>query len=179
MELCSILIFIITVSSKKIVLFRKFVSITNVFYVVVSTRIIKMVYLNSRSARSLKWPVPWCFTRLFTGKVPLAKNCVPWLIFMSPISKITFPIPRTLCLFISSLKLNSPVTSLNLFTCEVVLSMYWIPLFIKVVNSQNGSHNLVAGYLLDSVQKSNLCLSYHQPRDWPYLSTIRCDIMIT
>ena len=59
---------------------------------------------------------------------------------------------RTSWLLISSLELNFSVTSLKIITCGVVLSTSWIPRFNKVVDSQNGSHDLVLASLLDSDQ---------------------------
>ena len=58
----------------------------------------------------------------------------------------------TLRLFISSLELKFSVTSLNIFMCGVVMSMSWIPCFNRVVNSQNGSRDLIAGSFLGSLQ---------------------------
>ena len=151
----------ITVSSKQIVLFRTFVSITNVFDILDPTHIIKMVYLNGQSKRSLKWPMPWWSTCLFSGKMALVQTCGQWLLVIPHILIITCPMLRKLHLLIFSLELNLPVTSLNIFTCGVALYTYWIPLFNKAVNSQNVSHDLFAGSLLDSVQIFQVMLLWY------------------
>ena len=106
----------------------------------------KMVQMNGQYPRCLTWPVPWCFTCIFSGKMALVQTFCQWLLVMPPILTITCQILRTSCLLISSMEINSPVTSSNIFTCGVVLSTSCIPCFKKVINSQNISHGLVAGY---------------------------------
>ena len=144
MVLRLILVLLIIVSSNQILLFSKLVRITNVFNILASTRIIKMVKLNSQSSQSLKWPMSLCFPCLFSGKMALVQTCVQWILVMPHLFTITCPILKILRLIISSLELNFPVTSLNIYTCGVVLSTYWIPRFNKVVNYRNVSHDLVA-----------------------------------
>ena len=85
-------------------------------------------------------------------KMALVQTCGQWLLVMPAIFTITCPILSTSCLLISLLELNLPVTSLNISTCWFVLSMSWILHSNKVINSQNVSHDLIALYLLDSVQ---------------------------
>ena len=140
------------VSSKQIVLFSTFLGITNIFAIVTSMGIINTVYLNGQYMLSPKLPVLWCFSCIFSGNIAWVQTCVWWLIFMPTIFTITCQIMRTSWMLISSLDLNLPVTSLNIFTCGVVMSKSCIPRFNKDVNSQNGSHDIVAGYLLDSFQ---------------------------
>ena len=118
-------------------------SITNVFAIMVSMRIIKMVQLNGLYARFMKYPVLWWFTRLFSGKMALDQTCGPWILVMPPIFTLLCPIPRKFHPLISSLELNTPVTSLNILTCGVVISMYCIIRFNIVVNSWNGSYDFV------------------------------------
>ena len=77
-------------------------------------------------------------------KMSLAQTCRPWILVMPPIFTTTCPILRTSRLQISSQELILPVTSLNIFTCGVVLSMSCIPSFNKFINSRNGSHDLIA-----------------------------------
>ena len=152
MVLWSMLIFLIMVSSNEILLFSTFVSITDKFSIVASMRIIKMVYLNGQSAWSLKCPVSWCFTCLFAWRSTLVQNFDQWILFMPPTFTITCPIMRISRLLISSPEINTPITSLKIFTCGVVLSKFCNPRFNKVSNPQNGIHDLVAGSLLNSFQ---------------------------
>ena len=149
MELWSLFILLIVASSKQIVLFSTFVSITNVLVIVVSTRIIKVVYFNGQSTRSMKCPVIVCFTCIFAVKMTLDQTYGPWILVMTPIFTIKRQMPRTFLLLIYSLELNFTITILNIFTCGVVLYMSWKPHFKKAVNSQNGSHNIFVGYLLE------------------------------
>ena len=168
MVLCLVLILLITV----------YLSITNVFSIVESTRIIKMVQVKNQSARYLKWPVLLWFTSLFSGKMALVKYWGQWILVMPPIFTITRPMLRTSCLLISSLELNFPITIWNIFIFGVILLMSWMPHFNKVVNSQNGSHNIVLGYFLDLVQTILVMFYDPQPSYWPYLPTISCYILL-
>ena len=151
MILWSILILMVTASSNQIVLFITRVTITNSFSIVASTCIIKMVYMNGLSAWSLKCPVTWCFTHIFSVKIILVQTCVQWILVMPPIITITCLIMRTLLLLISSQELHFSITILKIFEFEVFLSTSWIPRFNKVINSHNGSHYLIAGSSLNSV----------------------------
>ena len=100
------------------------------------------------------WNIPCHDASLisFLEKMALDQNCGPWQIAIPTIFWIKCLMLSTLHLIISSMELSFPVTSLNIFTCGVVLSMSWIPRFNKVVNYQNGSEDIIAGYLLDPVK---------------------------
>ena len=68
MVLLFILILLLTVSPRQTILFSIFVRIMNSSFIVASTWIIRMVYLNGWDGWSLKWTVTWFFTHLFIGK---------------------------------------------------------------------------------------------------------------